>query len=110
MNLVVPRSRRAFLAKLDPQQVWRLVDIDNTTGPYASLYTDLRDAYLEQYGPNTVNIAALIGKLDDCLVESAFSEAGFVLGFEVCRQLLLGELDLDALREQEDSDGSDGAQ
>ena len=55
---------------------------------------------LKQHGDATlnVNIASLLDQIDNCLVESAFRDAGFVVGFEVCRHLLLGELDLAALK------------
>ena len=36
--------------------------------------------------------AELLTSLDDCLVEAAFRQAGFVLGFHVARQLMLGEI------------------
>jgi hypothetical protein len=108
----VPSSRRRFLARLDPILVLRLMDDDLSAGrkldQYETLYQELRDANLQQHGDATlnVNIASLLNQIDNCLVESAFRDAGFVVGFEVCRHLLLGELDLDALKASGD-DGDD---
>jgi hypothetical protein len=107
----VPTSRRTFLARLDPILVLRLMNdepvpirADATFKQYETLYQELREAYLQQHGDTTVNIAALLDQIDNCLVEWAFREAGFVVGFEVCRHLLLGELDLDALKASGDED------
>lgn len=106
-------TRRTFLAQLNPQDVLRLIDDGIASpSPYAALYDTVREAVLDQHSTNARRIAGLLAEMDDgdC-VEGAFREAGFVLGFEVCRHLLLGELDLDALTQRDAADApeQDGA-
>jgi hypothetical protein len=106
VHALTPSSRRAFLARLDPLLVLRLITDDLGTGKelvqYETLYRELRDAYLKEHGDTTVTIASLLKRLDNCLVETAYRDAGFIVGFEVCRHLLLGEIDLEALQRTDD--------
>jgi hypothetical protein len=98
---------------LDPTLLLRLMHDEDpdvgrvTLGAYDTLYHELRDAYLKQHGANTVSVAALLEQIDNALVEDAFRSAGFVVGFEVCRHLILGELDLEALQADE-AEAEDG--
>jgi hypothetical protein len=108
---LTPSSRRAFLARLDPLTVLRLMN-DNRDTPaalfqYQTLYKQLRDANLQDLGEPTMSVAALIDQIDDACLEDAFRDAGFVVGFEVCRHLLLGEISVDALTQDEDESEDD---
>jgi hypothetical protein len=76
-------------------------------------YEEMRTRFLEEVGDPYVKLADLFEQLDNfSVVEQAFRWAGFVTGFDVCRQLILGEIDLSALKkdEQDDESEEDGAQ
>lgn len=99
-----PATRRVFLAGVDVGALVELLDFhfddngDNNGSPYRRLYTQTRATLLERDGQEAVNLAHLFESVDAaCVVEDAMRRAGFVVGFEVCRQLLLGDLDLTAL-------------
>ncbi len=97
---------RAFLSDLDPAHLVQILDDhfedngDAKGSPYRRLYRQARQKFFENEGRETVDLAALLfGNIDGaCLIEDALRSAGFVVGFETCRQLLLGELDLKALK------------
>lgn len=93
-------KRTTFLAGFDPTDLLCLFEDtqDDLNTPYRALYQQLRTEFLQQHGPATVSIAALLDRIDDCLVEDSFRQAGFVLGFQVCRQLMLGEIDIERLK------------
>lgn len=97
-------TRRAVLAGMDPVALVGLLDNEFTDSgidsePYRRLYKQSLAALLEREGPEAVRFAKLIESIEPaCGVELAMRRAGFVVGFEACRQLLLGELDLAALK------------
>jgi hypothetical protein len=72
---------------LNPQILLKLLD-DGIASPlpYAALYKELRDGYLEELGDTTKNVAALLSHLDDNLVEDAYRQAGFVMGVDPRRR------------------------
>ena len=78
---------------------------------YRRLYTESLSAFLEEDGPDAVNFAKLLDAIDGppCLVETSMRKAGFILGFESCRQLLLGDLDLDGLKDDSSAAAKGGA-
>jgi hypothetical protein len=85
-------SVRAFLGGID---VIKLSEVlEEISSPSYLLYVKLRDQFLE-HDEQAVSFAKLLDAIDDgpAIVEGAMSQAGFVVGFECCRQLLLGELD-----------------
>lgn len=96
-------NSRAFLWGLDPVKLVDLLDthFDDDGGPkgspYRRLYRETLESLLVESG--AVAFAALLDEIDDSIeVETAMRQAGFVVGFETCRQLLLGELDVAALK------------
>jgi hypothetical protein len=116
-STVVPPSPRTFVAGLDPVRLVEIVDEyygrPDQSVPYKTQYQELRAYFLDDFGENCATLANLFSQLDDfAIIEEAFRRAGFVLGFNVCRQLLLGELDIEALKKDEQGDESDegGAQ
>lgn len=95
-------TRRTFLAGVDPVKLCEFLEDHYTdTGgldgsAYRRLYADSLAAFLEP-DIEAVHFAKLLDSVDAaCLVESAMRQAGFVVGFECCRQLLLGELEIPA--------------
>jgi hypothetical protein len=102
----LPSAPRTVLTGLDPVSLVRIFDEDVRFDDrsYQALYAEMREAFLERAGHTSVTIAKLLTEIDDCLAEDAFRQAGFVVGFEVCRRLLLGELDLAALKASGDED------
>jgi hypothetical protein len=81
--------------------------LEDTSSPYCLLYQELRDKLLE-HDVEAFNFAAVLEHVDCAgVVEGAMSEAGFVVGFEYCRNLLLGELKLPPAP-AEDDDASTG--
>lgn len=89
------RPARDSLNRLDVNRLWKVFEDEAWS---EGLYERARDGYLQQFGKPTMNVAALVKEMDDCLLELAIRRAGFLVGFEACRQLLLGELDLAALQ------------
>jgi hypothetical protein len=97
-----PPSRRDVLAGLDPVALVEILDThfddDGSRSTYRRLYRDAKAAILA-HDAQAVHVAALLEQVDAAVdVEAAIRQAGFVQGFEICRQLLLGELDLAALK------------
>jgi hypothetical protein len=96
-------TRRTFLSGLDAVQLFEMLErhYDDDGGPdgsaYRRLYRESLETFLEQDGPEAVNFKKLLESIDGapCLVEDGMRKAGFILGFECCRQLLLGELKVD---------------
>ena len=78
---------------------------DSRESNYWALYK-VRDTFFERGNGQsnaTVAVAKLLDELDhDCLVEAALRQAGFVMGFVVCRQLRLGEIQLEDLTKNAD--------
>jgi hypothetical protein len=67
--------------------------------PYRRLYQQSLAAFLQREGRSAVEFAELLENVDAAVpVVEAMRRAGFVVGFDVCRQFLLGELDLEALK------------
>lgn len=102
---------RTALAGLDLLTLKEALDdlYDTVDTPYRELYTRMYHRSLERRGTNIIKLAELLGEIDDmCEVEGAAADAGFVLGFELCRKLLLGEIDLDGLTKK-GSANHDGA-
>jgi hypothetical protein len=107
-----PRSRGASpLADINALALKELLDEhfdDVDISPYRALYAQVREAALARRGDSVVRLAELLDQIDDmCEFEGAVADAGFVLGFECCRQLLLGELDLRRLKRTATPSGSD---
>lgn len=94
-------ARRTFLAELDVRDLIQLLqekELD-ATAPYYQLYNESRERFLEENGLEAVNFAKLLRSVDASAgVEAAIRDAGFVVGFQTCRQLMLGELDLEAIK------------
>jgi hypothetical protein len=103
-------ERRTFLAGLDPLAIAELLDShfeNEPDSPYQQMLTHTRAAFLAQWGPSAVHFAALLTSVDAFIgVENAIRQSGFVTGFNACRELLLGEIDLEALK----AELPDGAQ
>jgi hypothetical protein len=97
-------AARAQLGAIDPGMLFALLEnhfTDIDTSPYRRLYAESRAALLQVDAPGAVAFADLLEAVDEFAgVETATRGAGFVVGFETCRQLLLGELDLAALKNE----------
>ncbi len=100
-----PASRRTVLGAVDPGELWELLEnhFTDTGGedgsPYRRQHEELLARFLEELGEETVNFAKLLDQVDAwSLVEAATRKAAFMVGFDCCRQLILGELDLKALK------------
>ena len=95
-----PAERRQYIAEIDPLTLFGLLEHhfdDADSSPYRRLYSETRADVLQVQ--EAVEFAALLDNVDEANgVEVATRAAGFVLGFETCRQLILGELDLEALK------------
>jgi hypothetical protein len=60
---------------------------------YRRLYAQSRAAFLKDEDPAALPFADMLEHIDAATgVETATRKAGFVVGFECCRQLILGEL------------------
>ncbi len=101
-------TRRTFLAGIDAIELFEMLErhYDDDGGAdgsaYRRLYRESLKAFLERDGPEAVTFAQLLEAIESAgLVETDMKKAGFVVGFECCRQLLLGELDLDVLKGEE---------
>ena len=93
------------LEGLDALAVVEMLDarFDDNGGPdgsaYRQLYRATKAALLAQSGAEAVHFDALLQAVDASTdVEEAIRRAGFVVGFECCRRLLLGDPDLDLLK------------
>lgn len=111
---VPPQTPRTFIAGLDPVHLVEILDEyyergpARGTAPYQTQYEELRTYFLEDFGQDCTDLARLFSHLDNfAIVEEAFRRAGFVVGFNVARQLLLGELDLTALTKDEERSEDD---
>jgi hypothetical protein len=98
-------SRRVFLAGVDAAKLFDLLETAYTdTGgkdgtAYRRLYADTLQRGLQSDGGEAEALAELLNALDAwALVEANVRRAAFIVGFDTCRQLLLGELDLEALK------------
>ena len=108
-----PLTPRSLLSSVDPLQLYEILGrhFEDNGGPdgsaYQRFYKELLSTLLEADGQEAVNFFKLIDNVDafSC-VEDRIRNAGFVQGFECCRQLLLGELDLEGLREQATTKGA----
>jgi hypothetical protein len=98
-----PVAPRDFLAGADAATLFEFLENhytdrgDEDGSPYRRLYREAREAALEMHG--AVEFAALLDAVDESTgVETATRRAAFIVGFDYCRQLLLGTLDLEALK------------
>jgi hypothetical protein len=103
--VVPPSDRRVYLAGLDPAGLVQLLDEsfddigDKDGSPYRQLYTQTLNALLKKGGEEGVHFEQLLRNVDAWIdVEESIRHAGFIVGFETCRQLMLGELDLSAMK------------
>jgi len=94
-----PPSRRTFLAGVNAGELFDLLEVRYTdTGgedgtAYRRLYADALKQSMESDGPEPAAFLELLESLDVwALVETNVRRASFLVGFETCRQLLLGEL------------------
>lgn len=89
-NVLTFQPRRAFLEGFNAIKLAQDL-LESTTSPASLLYTELREKFLE-HDEQAVSFAKLLDAIDDApaVIEAAMSQAGFVVGFECCRQLLLG--------------------
>ncbi|MEP7307318.1 MAG: hypothetical protein ABJA98_17555 [Acidobacteriota bacterium] len=97
-----PPDRRTFLGGLDPIALAELLEFhfsDYNESPYRQMIAATRTAWLEKYGPGPDRLYELSKQVDAFVfVELAIRQSGFVVGFNACRELLLGDLDLGALK------------
>jgi hypothetical protein len=93
-----PATRVRFV---DPLALKQLLDDNNPNvdDPYNQQYRRVRDAVFAEGGaPDSDALLRLISGIDAfAVIEAAIASAGFVQGFDACRQLLLGELEVDRL-------------
>lgn len=95
---------RAVLEGVDVFQLseWVLYNLDDAaSGGFTRLYEELRETFItsKDNPVETLHFARLLEHVDAFTgVETATRQAAFVIGFECCRRLLLGELDLPALK------------
>jgi hypothetical protein len=94
-------DRRKFFGGLDPLALCELLDnryVDNGTSPYQKLFQETFDLLLQR-DVDSVHFAKVLDGVDVFAgVEDAIRVAGFCQGFRACQELLLGELDLEALK------------
>jgi hypothetical protein len=98
---------RTFLGGIDAAELVELLEnhFTDTGGddgsPYRRLYRQSLAMFLAAEGQEAVHFAALLNSVDAAIgVECAMRSAGFIVGFQTCRQLLLGDLDLDAVKRE----------
>jgi hypothetical protein len=83
---------RDRLTALNPLELFGILVEHHESSPLHQLYHEVRDRSLEDHGGNVVQLAKLLETIDDAgLVDASTREAGFVMGFECFRQLVLGE-------------------
>jgi hypothetical protein len=76
------------------------VSIPDGCAGYRRLHAQSLAAFLEREGRSAVEFAELLENVDAAVpAVEAMRRAGFVVGFDLCRQLLLGELNLDSLKD-----------
>lgn len=94
--------RREFLSGMDPLSLVEVLEQHFTTSDdaYWRQYAEARSAFLSRAkNTDAARFANLLDEVDDFTnVETAIRQAGFALGFGICRQLLLGELDVETLK------------
>ncbi|MEP7308212.1 MAG: hypothetical protein ABJA98_22130 [Acidobacteriota bacterium] len=97
-----PTDRRTFLGGLDPIALAELLDFhfsDYNESPYRKMIAETRTAWLAKDGPEPGRLYEISMEIDTFhFVEAAIRQSGFVVGFKACRELLLGDLDVDALK------------
>ncbi|MEP7307640.1 MAG: hypothetical protein ABJA98_19225 [Acidobacteriota bacterium] len=94
-------NTRTFLSGLDVVAFYELLDdhLDDLDSGFSRLHAQVYEAELKRLGQDSSNFARLLKSVDAYAgVGMAAKKAGFALGFDVCRQLLLGELDIEALK------------
>jgi hypothetical protein len=95
---------RDAIAGVDAVQLsgWVLYNLDDAaSGGFTRMYEELRETFIadKDNGVEALHFARLLEQVDTFVgVETATRQAAFVIGFECCRRLLLGELDLQALK------------
>jgi hypothetical protein len=106
-----PQSTRTFLTELDPARLVKLLEEAHDDAYGLERYQEMRERFLEDAGDQYVKLAELFEQLDNFgTIEQVFRRAGFVTGFDACRQLILGEIDLSALKKAETDADEGGAQ
>ena len=95
------RARQRAVLALDPLVLKAALDDqfdDGDESPFRRQYLTVRRAALVRAGESVVALAALLDAIEDAIgVDEAAREGGFVQGFECCRLLLLGGLDVEVL-------------
>jgi hypothetical protein len=89
-------NRRTFLAGLEVEAFYEMLDqnLDDIDSGFSKLHEQVYEAELKKLGQDSSSFARLLESVDVYSgVGMAAKKAGFVLGFEVCRQLLLGEIE-----------------
>lgn len=101
-----------MLSGLDPVQLSeQLEEAFEDQNALWQLYEELLALFLAKSGQEAVHFAKLLEDVDAATgVESSIRQAAFVTGFECCRQLILGEFDLEALRKGSAFKQTDGAE
>jgi hypothetical protein len=81
---------------------WVLYNLDDAaSGGLTKLYEALREEFItsNDNGAEALHFDRLLQQVDAFVgVETATRQAAFIIGFECCRRLLLGEIDLQALK------------
>lgn len=91
----LPQSnRRQAFASIDALKLLRELEEEPTSNAWWTQYRDLLAQFLEDAGEPTRTVAQLVAQIDDCLLEDVSRRAGFVLGFDTCRRVLLGEIEV----------------
>jgi hypothetical protein len=94
-----PKTARRSLSIVDAGELFELLEnqYPETDSTYRTFYARARATALKE--EKSADLAGLIDQVDGAAgVEYATRRAGFLLGFEICRRLLLGELDVQALK------------
>lgn len=101
--------RRTVLGGVDPLQLFEMLETKFTDrggadgSPYRELYRATFTALLAADGSEAVHLFALLDEVDAWSpVEYNIRKAGFVVGFEVCRTLILGPLHVAAAAVKQD--------
>lgn len=102
VKAMTPASRRSLLAAIDPVALVGLLDdrhSDNKPSAYEQLYDNAVKTAVSQHGKEAIAFAKILDDVQSAVgIKDAIRIAGFVQGFEICRQLMLGDLHLEQLR------------
>jgi hypothetical protein len=87
------KTGRALLRTFDPvKYLFDEDDVLKSSHPWQQFYEAALDDEIARYDDSR-QFLELLRSIDNCLIEDHIKIAGFRLGFEVCRLLMLGELD-----------------